>query len=89
MFGVQSSDFLVNPWVNPQIVQDFINPWIYPDLSENLQFFLIFQSIYIHSKFSDLGFLKLNPEIYSLNLCVLHNLSLNYFERINLIHIMG
>ena len=28
-FGVQSSDFLVNPWVNPQIVQISLNPWIY------------------------------------------------------------
>ena len=28
-FGVKSSDFLVNPWVNPQIVWISLNPWIY------------------------------------------------------------
>ena len=28
-FGVKSSDFIVNPWVNPQIVWISLNPWIY------------------------------------------------------------
>ena len=28
-FGVKSSDFLVNPWINPQIVWISLNPWIY------------------------------------------------------------
>ena len=29
IFGVKSSDFLVNPWINPQIVWISLNPWIY------------------------------------------------------------
>ena len=29
IFGVKSSDFPVNPWVNPQIVWISLNPWIY------------------------------------------------------------
>ena len=28
-FGVKSSDFLLNPWVNPQIAWISLNPWIY------------------------------------------------------------
>ena len=28
-FGVQCSDFLINPWVNPQIAQISLNPLIY------------------------------------------------------------
>ena len=29
VFGGKSLDFLVNPWINPQIVRISLNPWIY------------------------------------------------------------
>ena len=53
-FGVQSSYFLVNPWVNPQIAQISLNPWIYPidlrifNFSQFFGIHIHFQ-IYIHS----------------------------------------
>ena len=40
-FGVQSSDFLVNPWVNPQIVWISLNPWIYQIYLRIFKFSLI------------------------------------------------
>ena len=42
MFGVKSTDFLINPWVNPQIVQISLNPWIY-------QFYLSISNFQISS----------------------------------------
>ena len=44
LFGVQSSDFLVNPWVNPQIVQISLNPWIYQIYLRTFKFFQFFES---------------------------------------------
>ena len=47
ILGVKSLDFLVNPWVNPQIVWISLNPWIYQIIWGhliflNFQFNLIF-----------------------------------------------
>ena len=43
VLGVKSSDFLINPWINPQIVWISLNPWIYqiiwgPSIFLNFQF---------------------------------------------------
>ena len=81
-FGVQSSDFLVNPWVNPQIAWISLNPWIYQIDLSIFKFSPFFQFIYYsESKVTIVNLVfwifkakLLNPETYStylLGLCSL------------------
>ena len=44
-FGVKSSDFLVNPWINPQISWISINPWIYQIYLRTLIFPIVYPTI--------------------------------------------
>ena len=47
IFGVKSLDFLVNPWVNPQIVWISLNPWIYWIYLRIFNFSLILLPIFL------------------------------------------